>query len=804
MSSSASAAFGHHADIRVNINEPIPGVELKLRIARGESGLPQWMGLVKPPIIADGGKTVVQDKVSPDGSLWHDVYGHTAPEGRFTLYDAYISSDAVENVTIEVRGPDQADTDAAMASLTIYQRPGAPTATNDGDSFVSPAYIKGTKDLTDADVLWRYAPTAWDADPQWQSIANAGGDTVMGDTWWAMPVRLDVVQHLVPNYYITGDYYWAPKTAYLTAADRTVNLEFKSVDYDGNVTKLPDRSLVWKMTVFGEGDHLIQAGESIIVSGPLVPPSLPAEEMHLWTGAPGATPEYGYGWGYSATAPTNFIQTFDAEGHYPIKSAVTAQKVAYYGASAETIVLSDPVQSTIHVIKKRQIQAVSYWYGDSPPTADDVDSWGIIDNDVFYADVLGYTTPVPADARWVLYLNPTYDTYTDWAEYSIGGGERADPAIGSYSECVWPLLWWSKKLDKDGETMIPFYAKYYDDEKDVWLTLEWDVKDQTASATQRGPWTRDTWSYDAVADTYHGHAKSNDPSCTLASLSNMITFAEGYAATLVAVDDNDIPLATQPATINTSLPVGTKVDVGMLLECFEGRWRDNTAAAARSGLKCGFSTRLTRAAGFAGSQYSAAEIDEAFTVGTHASMGCEIGSRWIRMKGLIDTISATNYNAYLDEICGGNSPPFPEERSRPALPLPYGVLTVGYSGKLILVDGYDITPMKDGERAPLENIPHYVILAGYNNRDAVWHEEWVTKIDSDQYVGHGREGPQSYGKWRAILLNAYVVEWQLLSRRLHVQAPQPPFPYWVPGVGAKFQFADVAKMCMRLFDKRNE
>jgi hypothetical protein len=135
-------------------------------------------------------------------------------------------------------------------------------------SYVSPAYVQGTKPEDAADVWWRYKGASG-----WESVSSTG---VVGDTWWALFVDIDR----------------SGETQDLTQDNREVTIEVTS----GNAAStgaIAEQKITWKVTEIGESrpetryktldgepvayqvtvtDHLVQIGDGSMSSQSLTPP----------------------------------------------------------------------------------------------------------------------------------------------------------------------------------------------------------------------------------------------------------------------------------------------------------------------------------------------------------------------------------------------------------------------------------------------------------------------------------------------------------------------------------------------------
>ena len=337
-----------------------------------------------------------------------------------------------------------------------------PDLPTDGKYRASPAYVQADdKPKEAAEVKWRPKPTVDVPQPEWSALPGAP-DSVVADTWWTAVWELN------------GE------------GERAREVEIGYFNAEGGWLRTDERTLTWAIAAAGERNYLIHMGQRMLIGGPRVAPPYPAQELRLRLTTDFA-PE-------PAGAATRTVTTLDYRSDGPTYRDMEFVNEGHYTITAEPLLIATgqplgaPATTRVHVIKKREIEAVAYWWGDARPTANW--QWLLIGGQMLFSQA-GWQHVVPSSsARWVLYKNPTRESWSSWAQYTIADGEKANPpAFDPFDFETWlpalfvtdrPLLWWGPKIGL-GWNKACFYAKYNDGISPEPLVLEWDEGDQRAA-----------------------------------------------------------------------------------------------------------------------------------------------------------------------------------------------------------------------------------------------------------------------------------------------------------------------------------
>ena len=261
------------------------------------------------------------------------------------------------------------------------------------------------------------------------TMAEAGpqagaSNGALGDTWWWTEVPLDV----------------CGKSEGLTEEDRTVWVDFKCQDAGGNKAKTTV-GIEWKLTEVGEGDHLIQQGQKMIISGPKDTCEIGGEKIQnvyvqVYSAHDDELIVYEpYDAAHADEA--NVVYTFEDEGPDQIFQA---------GFACQDVKTGEPIAdthatTTMHVIKKLKVKVVLGWKADSFPS-------GLIEWLEFLSEAVWSGWSGSCNADYLLMEVPRSDAYSSWVdEYQLVGGRKADLPWFVKPFLDADVAWWSKRQE---------------------------------------------------------------------------------------------------------------------------------------------------------------------------------------------------------------------------------------------------------------------------------------------------------------------------------------------------------------------
>ena len=262
------------------------------------------------------------------------------------------------------------------------------------------------------------------------TMAEAGpqagaSNGALGDTWWWTEIPLDV----------------CGKSEGLTEEDRTVWVDFKCRDGGGNKAKTTV-AIEWKLTEVGEGDHLIQQGEKMIIAGPADTCTIGGQTsdsvyVQVYSAHDDEIIVYEP---YDAAHPdeANVVYTFEDEGPKQIFQA---------GFACQDVKTGEPIPdthatTTVHVVKKLRPLLVAGAPDTTFPEGES--TW---EATAGAAAMEGWLGTVCGD--YALVAVSDADHRSDWAEgYDILGGTRPKDVPDYLEDDSWETeaLWWSPQL----------------------------------------------------------------------------------------------------------------------------------------------------------------------------------------------------------------------------------------------------------------------------------------------------------------------------------------------------------------------
>ncbi len=303
---------------------------------------------------------------------------------------------------------------------------------------------------------------------------------------------------------------------------------------------------------------------------------------------------------------------------------------------------------------------------------------------------------------------------------------------------------WSTQYTDDETDLVMYPARPYSPSTGRWLSRDpigeaggvnltaFTHNDLVNLIDPFGLWTRDGWSGGWASYTGTATAECGD---TLSELARLIT---GRASDWSALGISD------------KIKAGQKVNIAPLLVVSEDRMRKNVVSATKS-FSASFGLPVTPSQGT-----GSAQVNQFFSGSTDVQSDCTGAGYLVQAKGLLDTISASDFDA-----------------------LRYRYNTFPRVGR-----DSTLSQLKLGDWTYFKNYDDYP--AGH-----AWQGENVIKVGNDQYWGFPK-GTLSQSAWYSALRDAYNAE-------MGKNRTDP-----IPGFNGNASFSDVAKVGMATFDLRKQ